>query len=94
MNDAGSEGRVAAIRKAIDFNIVADNVTEIADFTVEKHEYKSGRPLAPEVREKAISRINDALWQRIEALKARRQKHLEEMFSTAQAALDEVVGEG
>ena len=94
MSDAGSEERVAAIRSAVDFSIVADNVVEIADFTVEKYEFKSGRTLAPEVRERAISRINDALWQRIEALKARRQKHLEEMFSTAQAALDEVVGEG
>lgn len=94
MSDAGREERVAAIRRAIDFSIVADNVVEIADFTVEKHEFKSGRPMAPEVRERAISRINDALWQRIEALKARRQKHLEEMFNTAQAALDEVVGEG
>ena len=94
MSEAGREERVAAIRRAIDFSIVADNVVEIADFTVEKHEFKSGRPMAPEVRERAISRINDALWQRIEALKARRQKHLEEMFNTAQAALDEVVGEG
>lgn len=94
MSEAGREERVAAIRRAIDFSIVADNVVEIADFTVEKHEFKSGRPMAPEVRERAISRINDVLWQRIEALKARRQKHLEEMFNTAQAALDEVVGEG
>ena len=94
MSDAAREERVVAIKKSIDYSIVADNVVEIADFTVEKYEFKSGRTLDPEVRERALARINDALWQRIEALKARRQKHLEEMFSTAQAALDEVVGEG
>ena len=94
MSDAGKEERVIAIKKSIDFSIVADNMLEIADFTVEKHEFKSGRALSPDMRERALAKINDALWQRIEALKARRQKHLEEMFRTAQAALDEVVGEG
>ena len=61
MSDEWKEERVVAIRNSIDYSIVADNMLEIADFTVEKHEFKSGRSLASEVRERANSRINDAL---------------------------------
>ena len=91
MSEVSREEKLVTIRNAIDFDIVADNVLDIADFTVEKHEFQSGSTLPPEVREEAIARIKDELWQRIEALKMRCQKLLEGMFRTAQETLDEVL---
>ena len=92
MSEVSSEEKLVTIRNSIDFDIVADNVGDIAEFTVEKHEFQSGSTLPPEVREQAIARIKDELWQRIEALKARRQKLLEGMFRMAQETLDEEIG--
>ena len=39
----------------------------------------------------ALSRIRDVLWQKVEAIKLRRQKILEDMFNAAQATLDDMV---
>ena len=91
MSEAGSDERLLTIRNAVDFSIVEDNVQDIAEFTVEKHEFRTGAMLPPEVRERAIARIRDVLWQKVEALKLRRQQLLEGMFRTAQETLDEVV---
>ena len=91
MSEASKEERLLTIRNSIDFSIVADNVLEIAEFTVEKHEFRAGNTLPSDVRDKVIARIKDDLWQRIEAMKVRRQKLLEGIFRTAQEALDEVV---
>lgn len=92
MSDVSNEEKLMTIRNSIDFSVVADNVLDIADFTVEKHEFKTGSTLPPEVREEAVARIKDVLWQRIEALKLRRQQLLQGMFDTAQETLDEVIG--
>ncbi len=92
MSEVSKEERLLTIRNSIDSSIVADNVLEIAEFTVEKHEFRTGNTLPSDVRDEAIARIKDELWQRIEALKLRRQKLLEGMFRAAQETLDEVVG--
>ena len=91
MSDVRTEERLVTIKNSIDFSIVGDNILDIADFTVEKYEFSNDTTLAPEVREEAVSRIKDVLWQKVEAIKLRRQKILEDMFSTAQATLDDVV---
>ena len=91
MSDVGKEERLVTIKNSIDFSIVGDNILDIADFTVEKYEFSNDSTLAPEVREEAIDRIKDVLWQKIEALKLRRQRTLEDMFNTAQATLEDVV---
>ena len=92
MSDGGKEERLITVKNAIDFSIVGDNILDIADFTVEKHEFRNDGTLAPEVREEAIERIKDVLWQKVEAIKLRRQRILEYMFNTAQATLEDVVG--
>lgn len=46
------------------------------------------------MREEALVRINDALWQRVEELKRQRMLVLKEMFIAASRALDEVVESG
>jgi hypothetical protein len=91
MSDVSTEERLVTIKNSIDFSIVGDNILDIADFTVEKYEFRNDTTLAPDVREEAVSRIKDVLWQKVEAIKPRRQKILEDMFSTAQATLDDVV---
>ena len=94
MSDVGKEERLVTIKNSIDFSIVGDNILDIADFTVEKYEFRNDSTLAPEVREEAVSRIKDVLWQKVEAIKLRRQKILEDMFKSAQATLEEVVDKG
>ena len=94
MSDGGKEERLVTIKNAIDFSIVGDNILDIADFTVEKYEFRNDSTLAPEVREEAIDRIKDVLWQKVEAIKLRRQQILEDMFNTAQATLEDVVNKG
>ena len=91
MSDFSNDEKLVTIKNSIDFSIVGDNILDIADFTVEKYEFRNDTTLAPEVREEAVSRIKDVLWQKIEAIKLRRQKILEDMFKSAQATLDEVV---
>lgn len=91
MSDFSNDEKLVTIKNSIDFSIVGDNILDIADFTVEKYEFRNDAALAPEVREEAVSRIKDVLWQKVEAIKLRRQKILEDMFKSAQAALDEVV---
>ena len=91
MSDVSNQERLVTIKNSIDFSIVGDNILDIADFTIEKFEYRNDTTLAPEVREEAIARIRDVLWQKVEAIKLRRQKILEDMFNAAQETLDEVV---
>jgi hypothetical protein len=94
MSDVSNEEKLVTIRNSIDFGIVGDNILDIADFTVEKFEYRNDTTLAPEVREEAVARIKDVLWQKVEAIKLRRQKILEDMFNSAQATLEGVVDKG
>ena len=92
MSDASNDETLITIKDSIDFGIVEDNILDIADFTVEKYEFRNDTTLSPDVREAAMSRIRDVLWQKVEAIKLRRQKVLEDMFNAAQATLDDMVG--
>lgn len=91
MNDVRKEDKLVTIKNSVDFSIVGDNILDIAEFTVEKYEFKNDTTLAPEVREEAVSRIKDVLWQKVEVMKLRRQKILEDMFNAAQSTLDDIV---
>ena len=82
------------LRGEIDFDVVGDNLKDIAGFTIEKYEYINECTLSQEMREEALVRINDALWQRVEQLKRQRMLILKEMFIAASRALDEVVESG
>jgi anti-anti-sigma factor len=93
--DAGSgEQEPPVLRGEIDFDVVGDNLKDIAGFTIEKYEYINECTLSEEMREEALVRINDALWQRVEQLKRQRMLILKEMFISASRALDEVVESG
>lgn len=83
--------RLARIRAALDIELVGDNILDIAEFTVEKFEFRTDRTLPAELREQAVTEITDILWRRVERLKERRQEVLADMFNAAEAKLGEVV---
>ena len=79
----------------LDDSVMGDNIQDIAGFIIAKYEFENPE-LSPEVREEALNRIKDALWQRIEQakreLERRRREGLKEMFMLAEKALHEVIG--
>ena len=86
-----AEEKIGRIRSSVDFNVVGDNILDIAEFTVEKYEFRNGTTLSPETRERAVTEIRDVLWQRVEQLRARRQQILADMFNAAEVTLNEVI---
>lgn len=92
MANSGVEEKILTVRYAVDFNIVGDNISDIAEFTVEKYEFKNDAALSPEQREKAMKAITDVLWQQVEQLKQQHRRVLARMFDAAETTLEEVVG--
>ncbi len=84
-----SEEKVMAIRSAVDFDIVGENIQDMANFAIEKHEFRNATTLSPEVREEAVAKVKEELWQFVEELKLRHKKALETMFNLADKAVDE-----
>ncbi len=90
-NEVGE--KILTVRYAVDFNIVGDNISDIAEFTVEKYEFKNDTTLSPETRDKAMKEITDVLWRQVEQLKQQHRRVLAQMFDAAETALEEAVGE-
>ena len=86
-----SEEEGLTLRRAVDFDIVGDNIADIANFALEKHEFRNATTLSPEVREAAAAKAKEALWQFVEGLRLRRQKILGTMFNIADQAVEEAV---
>ena len=87
-----SESRDAGIvRSAYDIGVVEDNIQDIADFTIEKHEFANARTLPRAIRREASEKIREVLWERIRELRLQRRQILEDMFSSAEEILAEVV---
>ena len=91
MSNVNNEEKIGQVRSSVDFNIVGENILEIADFTVEKYEFRTDNTLSPELRAEAVEQIKDALWKRIEEMRLRRKQILEQMFNLAEVTLNEVV---
>lgn len=91
-----SEQRAITIKRSVDvdFNIVGENILDIADFAVEKYEFRSDTTLAPEVRKAATEAIRAALWARVEELKLKRKQILAGMFELADETAKRVVEGG
>ena len=86
-----SERDDETLRNEIDFDIVGDNLKDIAGFTLEKYEYVNDCTLPRETRQRALERINEALWRCVEQSKRERLIILKSMFLAASNALDDVV---
>ncbi|MDE0411657.1 MAG: hypothetical protein OXI37_05520 [Gammaproteobacteria bacterium] len=92
MVEQDNEDMLEAVRESVDFSIVADNIVGIADYVIEKYEYRSGQTLSPEMRSAVVEKIKEVLWHQAEGLKLKRMQILQEIFHDAEKALDEVVG--
>lgn len=83
--------KVLTLARSVDLDILGDNIQNIADFTIEKYEFRNNGTLSSEIREQAVARIKDELWKEVEQLKQWRRRILERMFDTATKTLDEIV---
>ena len=87
-----AETEAGTLRNEIDFDIVGDNLKDIAGFTFEKYEFINDCTLSRATRQKALARMNDALWECVEQSKRERVVILQKMFKAASNALEDVVG--
>ena len=44
--------KIGSMRSAVDMDIIGDNISDIAEFTIEKYEFKNDNTLSSEVRKK------------------------------------------
>ena len=89
-----SEGKTIKVQSAVDMNIVGDNILDIAEFAIEKYEFRTETTLSAEAREAASTAIREALWARIEELKLKRTQILAGLFRVADETMQQVVDEG
>lgn len=86
--------KMGSIKSAVDLAIVGDNISDIAEFTLEKYEFKNDTTVSPEVREEGLTKVKETLWERVEQLKKRRMQILAEMFTLAEKTLEGVINKG
>ena len=78
-----SDPRPITLKRAIDFDIMGENILDIAGFAIEKYEFRNDTRLTSEVRKAATTAIREALLARIEELKLKRRQILKGMFELA-----------
>lgn len=86
-----SSGSEITLKKAFDHDIVGENILDIAEFAVEKYEFRNDSVLSGEVREAALKEAGQALWKMVEELQLRRKQILTRMFEVADEAVQGVV---
>lgn len=86
-----NEEKIGSMQSAVDMEIVGDNISDIAEFTVEKYEFRIDSTLSPEAREKAVATIEEVLWKRVAELNLLRKQYLAGLFSLADETLGEIV---
>ena len=83
--------RSITLKKAVNLQVVGENILDVADFAIEKHEFEKGITLSEEHREAAIEQIREDLWDLVKEFRARRKKWLQMMFDTADKAVQKAV---
>jgi len=88
---AAADDPVQKLRLPTEFSLsdVADNVKDIALLTIEQYEFVNEQTLSDDARERALSRIEEALSNHVKELKRRRMKILRDMFALAAKTLEE-----
>lgn len=81
-----TEGTIE-LTSSIDMDILGDNISDIARFTIEKHEF-TNPSLSSAHREKAYAAITGVLWEEVERIMQRRKRFLADM---AAATLEDVL---
>ena len=57
-----SYDRPISLKKAVDMQIVGENILDVADFAIEKYEFENDATLSDQVREEAVERVREDLW--------------------------------
>ena len=78
------------LKKSIDTAILGENISDIADFAVDKYEFRNNTTLSSETREAAIERAQASLWELVEQLRRKREKILKAFFEKADETVNEV----
>ena len=79
------------LKAAVDMQVVGENILDVADFAIEKYEFENDTTLSDEVRDKAIEKVREDLWDLVKEFRARRKQWLKTMFDTAHRAVDGAV---
>ena len=91
MSEKDDQEILDSVKESVDFSIVTDNILGIADFVIEKYEFKNDCTLTEGQRKEATAKIKEALWAQVEELKLGRKSILQEMFNSAENALTSVM---
>ena len=79
------------LKSAVDMQVVGENILDVADFAIEKYEFENDATLSDELRDEAIEKIREDLWDLVKEFRARRKEWLQMMFDTAHKAVAGVV---
>lgn len=81
-----------ALRDPLDMAVIGDNITDVANYAIEKYEFVNPR-LAENVRSEAVSAISGLLWTEVERAIELRKQTRARLFQAAEAKLEEVVAQ-
>ena len=79
------------LKESINEQALADNLTDIAGYTVEKHEFIDDSPLSADQSEEAKEFVLKALWRAVDERRKGRLKIVEECFKAADEILHEAI---
>ena len=82
-----------AVKNALDMTIVGENILDIAEFAVEKYEFRQDTKLPSETRKAAIEGAQATLWETVEKLKLKRQEILKTLFDQADETVQKVISD-
>lgn len=85
--------QIIIVKNSLDTDILGENISDIADFAVEKYEFRLDTVLSSETREAAIKKTSAVLWEMVERLMLKRQKVLRAFFEKADETVSEVVSD-
>ncbi len=91
MSDDGRKFDIEALKDPTDYNIVSDNLGDIAQFVVEKYEFENNSTLSEDKRREAVVRIRGDLWSKMEEFNNQRKGLLEKSFGLADQKIGEIV---
>ncbi len=83
--------RTITVKRSLDMDILGENISDIADFAVEKYEFRLDTTLSSEVKEAALKKTSETLWEMVERLMLKRQEILKRFFDRADETVNEVV---
>ncbi len=85
--------RTITLKRSLDTTILGENISDIADFAVEKYEFRNDTTLSSETREAATQAAQAALWELVEQLRLKREQILKAFFEKADQAVNDVASE-